>query len=296
MFTLQQLKILVLIEEHKKLTIVAERLGIKQPSVTFHMKNLEQQTGAQLFIYKHRMVLLTEEGKALLHYASRIVAWAEEAEQVLSGYAKFKLGKIIIGSSNTPATYILPKLLGKMREAYPDMQMVLQVKNAPQIVDMAKKFEVDFGIVADNKIDDPDLVVTSLEDDELGLVLYPGHPLADAGRIDPESLLRNEHWILREQDSSSRRMMDAWAGQYPAERKTGIELGTTEAIKRAVMNRLGISMLSRLAVKDEVESGQLIYKSLDSKTLSRSIFLIYNKNRFLTPISKEFVDIYRNMR
>ncbi|MFC5648680.1 LysR substrate-binding domain-containing protein [Paenibacillus solisilvae] len=295
MFNLQQLKILVLINEYKKLTVVAELLQIKQPSVTFHMKNLEREAGVQLFIYKHKMVLLTEEGKALLHYASRIISWTDEAQQVLSDYAQFKIGKIVIGSSNTPATYFLPKLLGRMREFYPDVHIVLQVKNSPQIVDMVRKFEIDFGLVAENKVDDPDLVCMPLIDDELGLVVYPGHTLADADRIGPE-LLQNEYWILREQDSASRRMMEAWAGQHQIERRGGIELGTTEAIKRAVICRVGISLLSRLAVEEEVKKGQLIYKSLDSENLSRGIFFIYNKNRFFTPIVKEFIDFFQTTR
>jgi DNA-binding transcriptional LysR family regulator len=295
LFTLQQLRIVVLLAEYKKLTAVAARLNIKQPSVSFHMKKLEQEAGVPLFIHRHKLILFTEEGKALLHYAARIVSWSEEAEQVLSDYAQSKLGKIVIGSSNTPATYLLPKLLGKMREVYPEVNIVLQIKNTPQIVDMVKKFEINFGLVAENKIDDPELVITPLVDDELGLVVYPDHPLAQTEVIGPE-LLQNEKWILRDQDSSSRRMMEIWSGQYQIDGKGGMELGTTEAIKRAVICRLGISVLSRLAVEDEVKNGQLIYKSLDSRTLSRSIFFIYHKNRFLTPIVKEFIHFFETAR
>ncbi|MCZ8511537.1 LysR substrate-binding domain-containing protein [Paenibacillus filicis] len=295
MFNLQQLKILVLLAEHKKLTVVAGLLNIKQPSVTFHMKKLEQAAGVPLFIQRHKLIFLTEEGKALHHFASRIVSWTEEAQQVLSDYAHFKKGKIIVGSSNTPATYFLPKLLGKMREVYPEVNIIVQVKNSPQIVDMVKKFEIDFGLVAENKIVDPDLVITPLVNDELGLVVYPGHRLADVEKIGPEHL-QNEYWILRDQDSSSRRMMEVWAGQQLIESKGDIELGTTEAIKRAVICRLGISLLSRLAVEDEVRNGQLIYKSLDSGLLSRGIFFIYNKNRFMTPIVEEFIGFFESMR
>jgi DNA-binding transcriptional LysR family regulator len=295
LFTLQQLKIVVLLSEYKKLTAVAAHLNIKQPSVTFHMKKLEQEAGVPHFIHRHKLIFFTEEGKALLHYAARIVSWSEEAQQVLSDYAQFKIGKVVIGSSNTPATYLLPKLLGKMREVYPEVQIVLQIKNSPQIMDMVKKFEIDFGLVAENKIDDPELVITPLVDDELGLVVYPDHPLAHAEGIGPE-LLQNEHWILRDQDSASRRMMEMWFGQYQIDSKRGMELGTTEAIKRAVICRLGISVLSRLAVEDEVKNGQLIYKSLDSTTLSRGIFFIYHKNRFITPIVKEFIHFFETVR
>ncbi|QHW33903.1 extracellular solute-binding protein [Paenibacillus rhizovicinus] len=167
----------------------------------------------QIFIYKHKMVLLTEEGKALLHYATRIISWADEARQVLTDYAQFKIGKIVIGSSNTPATHFLPKLLGRMRELYPDVHIALQVKNSPQIVEMVRKFEIDFGLVAEYKVDDPKLECVPLIEDELGLVVYPGHALADAEAIEP-GMLQNGYWILREQDSASRRMMETWIGQH----------------------------------------------------------------------------------
>jgi DNA-binding transcriptional LysR family regulator len=295
LFTLQQLKIVVLLAEYKKLTAVAALLNIKQPSVSFHMKKLEQAAGVPLFIHRHKLILFTEEGKALLHYASRIVSWSEEAQRMLSDYAQSKKGKIVIGSSNTPATYLLPKLLGKMREVYPEVNIVLQVENTPQIVDMLKRFEINFGLVAENKIDDPELVITPLVDDELGLVVYPDHPLAQAENIGPE-LLQNENWILRDKDSASHRMMEIWSGRYQIDSKTGMELGTTEAIKRAVNCRLGISVLSRLAVEDEVRNGQLVYKSLDSRILSRSIFFIYHKNRFITPMVKEFIHFFETVR
>lgn len=295
MFNLQQLKILVLLEECKRLTAVANKLNIKQPSVTFHMKKLEQSAGVPLFIHKHKMVLLTDEGKALLHYATRIVSLSEEAEQVLTDYLQFKKGNIIIGSSNTPATYFLPKLLGEMRRAYPDVNIVIQVNNSPHIIDLVKKLEIDFGLVAEHKVSDPELVVIPMVNDELGLVIDPNHPLALADTIEA-GLLHNELWILREQNSASRRMMELWADQNHIECKEGLELGTTEAIKRAIQCRLGISILSRLAVEDEVRSGDLIFKSLNSETMRRSLFFIYNRNRFVTPILQEYIHFFKTMQ
>ncbi|MZQ81130.1 LysR family transcriptional regulator [Paenibacillus sp. 5J-6] len=295
MFNLQQLKILVLLAEYKRLTLVAKKLKIKQPSVTFHMKKLEQSTGVRLFIHKHKLVLFTDEGKALLHYATRIVSLSEEAEQVLTDYLQFKKGKIIIGSSNTPATYFLPKLLGEMRQAYPHVNIAIQVHNSPQIIDLVKKLEIDFGLVAEHQVSDPELVAIPMVNDELGLVMYPDHPLALADTIESE-LLQNELWILREQDSASRRMMELWADRNNISCKDGLELGTTEAIKRAIQCRLGISILSRLAVEDEVRGGQLIFKSLNSETMSRSLFFIYSRNRFVTPILQEWIHFFKTMR
>lgn len=288
---LQQLKILVLISKYKKITTVAEILKLKQPTVTFHMKKLEQSTEVPLFLYRHKMVILTDAGEALLHYASRIVTWANEAEQALLDYRHFNKGKIIVGASNTSATYFLPKLLGKMRQAYPHVHIVLQVKNSPQLIEMLKRFEIDFGLVAEHQIDDPDLVVTPLMDDELGLVVHPNHPLVKADLIVP-NFLEKEIWIMREQDSATRRMTEVWAKMNEIKFKTTLELGATEAIKRAIIGNLGISILSRLAVEEEIKHRQLVFKSLHSAALGRKIFFIYNRNRYITPIIKEYIRFF----
>lgn len=289
---LQQLKILVLLAKHKKLTTVAELMNIKQPTVTFHMKKLEDAAGIPLFEQHYKHVLLTDAGEALFHYASRIVAWAEEAEQVLTDYRHFKKGTVIIGASNTPATYLLPPLLGHMQKAYPLVQIFLQVRNSPQILDMLNKFEIDFGIIAEYEVDQPDLIATPLADDEMGLVMHPGHRLAKHEQISLKDL-RNERFILREKGSASRRMSEEWALANEFQFQISMELGATETIKQSIMSELGISILSRLAVAREVADGKLVFRKIPPPVLSRHLYLVYNRNRFLTPIVQDFIAFFQ---
>lgn len=279
---LQQLKVLVLLAKHKKLTAVAEILNIKQPTVTFHMKKLEETAG----------VMLTDAGEALFHYASRIVAWAEEAEQVLTDYRHFKKGTVIIGASNTPATYFLPRLLGDMQKAYPFVQISLQVKNSPQILDMLNRFEIDFGIIAEYQVEDPELIATPLAEDEMVIVLYPNHRLAQYEQI-PLDFLRNERFILREKGSASRRMSEEWAVSNDFQFQINMELGATEAIKQSIMAELGISILSRMAVTREIAEGKLAFKKIPPPVLTRHMYLVYNRNRFLTPIVQDFIEFFQ---
>lgn len=287
---LQQLRVLILISRYKKITSVAEVLKLKQPTVAFHMKKLENFVGLSLYESKHKRVYLTDAGQSLLYYATRIVSWVEGAEQAMTDYRHFNKGRITVGASNTPATYFFPHLLGEMQNAYPYVQISLQVKDSPLILGMLKKFEIDFGVVAEYRIDDPELIVTPLFEDELGLVLYPEHWLAHVESVSPDHL-RLERWILREPGSASRRMSEEWAIQNGIEFKLNMELGTTEAIKRGVMSKLGISILSHLAVADEVATGQLLFKKIPSPFLSRSIFLVSNCNRSATPIVQDFIHL-----
>lgn len=289
---LQQLKVLVLLAKHKKLTAVAEILNIKQPTVTFHMKKLEETAGVPLFQQQYKHVMLTDAGEALFHYASRIVSWAEEAEQVLTDYRHFKKGTVIIGASNTPATYFLPRLLGDMQQAYPYVQISLQVKNSPQILDMLHRFEIDFGIIAEYQIDHPDLIATPLVEDEVVIVLHPNHRLAQHEQI-PLDLLREERFILREKGSATRRMSEEWAIYNNFQFQIAMELGATEAIKQSIMSGLGISILSRLAVTREVAEGKLVFKKIPPPVLTRHVYLVYHQNRFLTPIVQDFIQFFQ---
>lgn len=288
---LQQLKILVLIAKHRKLTTVAQILKIKQPTVTFHMKKLEETSGVLLFQHQSKNVFLTDAGKALYHYADRIVSWVEEAEQVIYDYREFKKGNVLIGASNTAATYFLSDSLGDLQVSYPNIQISLVVENTPLVLEKLKKFEIDFCIVAEHEINDPNFVAYPLQKDELGLVLYPDHPFTKGDHI-PIELLRDETWILREKDSSSRRMLELWAIENDMEFKIAMELGATEAIKRAVISQFGISILSHLAVYDEVQNGKLVFKQIPSPHLTRNIFLVYNRNQSMTPVVQNFIDFF----
>jgi DNA-binding transcriptional LysR family regulator len=183
-------------------------------------------------------------------------------------------------------------MLGHMQKAYPLVQILLQVRNSPQILDMLNKFEIDFGIIAEYEVDHPDLIATPLADDEMGLVMHPGHRLA---QHDPLSLgdLRNERFILREKGSASRRMSEEWALANDFQFQIGMELGATETIKQSIMSELGISILSRLAVAREVADGKLAFRKIPPPVLSRHLYLVYNRNRFLTPIVQDFIAFFQ---
>ncbi|SES02249.1 DNA-binding transcriptional regulator, LysR family [Gracilibacillus ureilyticus] len=290
---IQQLKILVLIEKHKRLTTVAQILKIKQPTVSFHMKKLEEVTSVTLFHQHSGGVFLTDAGKTLYRYARRIVMWLEEAGEQMYDYRENSRGSVKIGASNTAATYYLVDLLAGLHEKYPNVHIKTIVKNTPIILHQLKNYELDFGLVADRNITDPDIIVKPLIEDELGLVMPIGHPLAHHKLINKE-IFKYQNWILREKDSSSRIMIDEWAVEQDIELKAFLELGATEAIKKAVQSNIGISILSRLSVKDEIDNKKLVYKELNSSILKRNIFIVYNRHHQITPIVKLLVDYFQN--
>ncbi|WP_164215241.1 LysR family transcriptional regulator [Virgibacillus sp. YIM 98842] len=289
---LQQLKILVLIEEHKQVTAVANMLEIKQPTVTFHMKKLEESAGVPLFHQHHRKVFLTDAGRKLYDYAKRIVIWLEEAEGQMYEYREMNKGRVLIGASNTAATYFLMDGIGVLHKKFPNVHISLEVENTPLILKKLKNYALDFAIVAAHGISDPEYMAFPLMKDELGVVMNADHPLAELDELSVE-MLQDQKWILREKDSSSRRMIDRWQSEMKVELDVKLELGSTEAIKKAIQSNLGLSILSKLSMLSEIKSNRLIYKEIGSPLLKRNIFLVHHRDAQKTPMVKQFVDYFR---
>ncbi|KUP23714.1 hypothetical protein AWJ19_09690 [Paenibacillus sp. DMB5] len=124
-----KLQIVVLIEKYKKVTDVAAELGLKQPTVSFHMKSLESELGTSLFQYRSGRVLLTEAGRALYQYAVRIVSLAVEAERSLKQFSSLNSGNLELEASYIPGTYVLPKIVSQFINLHPGIDAVLSVHN-----------------------------------------------------------------------------------------------------------------------------------------------------------------------
>ncbi|MCO7125063.1 LysR family transcriptional regulator [Sporolactobacillus shoreicorticis] len=288
MLSIKQLEIVFYLQKIGTVSGVADELGIKQPTVSFHMQKIEKFAGIPLFESRKRRVFLTNEGKVLYQYAAEILALIHEAEQSFIDYRKFKKGKVLIGASNTAANYYLPAHVKNLKAHFPLVDLAIEVQNARMIVDKLKNYQVDLGIVIKNQINDPDIMSIMLAQETVGMVMSPKNRLAGHGISDP-SLLQNETIILRESHASSRIFFEEWIKKYKSHTKVSVEIGSTEAIKQAVRMNTGISFLSKLAVKDEIEEGTLIFKEIINYSPKRGVYLIYHKHRHMTPLLEQFI-------
>lgn len=247
-----------------------------------------------LFESRKRRVILTNEGKLLYQYAVQILSLVHEAEQCFIDYKKFKTGKVLIGASNTAANYFLPLHIKLLKDAFPLVNIAVDVQNARMIMEKLKNYQVDFGIVIQNQISDPDIKWFKLAEESAGLVMSPKNRLATYQIKDP-SMLQDQVIILREAQASSRIFFENWLKMCNSHVKMSVEIGSTEAIKQAVMRNTGISFLSKLAVKNEVDEGKLIYREIRDYSPKRGIYLIYHKNRHMTPLLESFINKIRDI-
>ncbi|MBT2293266.1 LysR family transcriptional regulator [Paenibacillus albidus] len=290
-----KLQIVELLDKHKKITSVADELGLKQPTVTYHLKNLEQQLGEKLFESRMDKMILTESGKAFLHYAVKINALAAEAERVVKEFSQADRGTLKIGASYVPATYILPKILGQFGEQHPGVTLSLSVKPSPVIKEMLASHEIDLGILSTESFYLPSLHSQALCEDELVLVFAPSHPFAEMAELSPAAIL-SANFILHNKESSTRQLTDKWFERGGVQPRAGILLDSLEAIKQSLSSGKHVSFISRLAVQEEVDRGELLMCPIPDYHFHRHIFYSYNRDRHYSPLVGLFIELLRSIK
>ncbi|PAK54305.1 LysR family transcriptional regulator [Paenibacillus sp. 7541] len=285
---LQQLKVFVLTVQLKKLYLVAQQLEITQPTVTFHLNKLQEELGIALFHTKsYHVIKLTEAGQAFYHYASQIHSLSSEAEATMDVYRGTAAGVLAVGSTHTPATYLLPPLLKQLKASNPRLTVMLDVRPAPFILDKLKRYELDIGIISNTRVDDPELVSKPLLKDDLVLIFPPDHALASAGELQPGDLAEHP-FVSHEPGSISRQLIDRWADSNEVKFQISLEVSGTEALKAAVKHGLGYGMIAEAAVQEEQLEGKLCTRAIPKWVPERQIYAVRHRNKLITPALQEF--------
>ncbi|MEK3793096.1 LysR family transcriptional regulator [Paenibacillus sp. FSL R7-0204] len=275
---LMKLQIIELIDQLHHMTSVAEVLGIKQPTVTFHMKSLEEELGVRLFEARSGKTFLTEAGAAILHYSVKINALAREARRVAGEFDTLYRGTLLIGASYVPATYLLPPLLHAFSREFPGIRMALSVKPSPVIREMLVRHEIDLGVISSEPFTESALQAESLLTDDLVLICSPKHPLARKTQL-PMDEMSKTPFALHGSESSTRRLTERWFGQQGLQLRNTIEVDSLEAIKQLVQLGGHISVMSRMAVQREEQQGLIQVLPIQGEMAPRYIYAVHNKDR-----------------
>nr|WP_106783316.1 LysR family transcriptional regulator [Lysinibacillus timonensis] len=286
---LQQLRVFVSTVQFGKLSVVAKQLEIKQPTVTFHLRALQEHLGIALFEDNSgKQWVLTDAGKDFYHYAKQVVSLVGESEQVIDQYRLNKRGKLQLGASETTASYILPPYLAQFQKEHNQVYISLIVNKAPIILEKIKNYELDFGVIAYGDLFDPDLKVVPIMEDELVLIMSNDYPLSRKENVAPYELTRYP-FILHEQKAVSHQLAEKWMYKNKVDLNIIMEIGSIQTIKEAVELNIGIAILPRLSVEKEMREGRLFVMPLPNYVNERHIYLIYRKKQHFTPMMRLFV-------
>ncbi|MFK7997706.1 MAG: LysR family transcriptional regulator [Granulosicoccus sp.] len=274
-------------------TRAAEILHMTQPAVTHQIRQLEEELNARLFDRSNNRISLTVAGVQVLEYAERIIELYGEMGESVKALTGDRAGLITIGASTTIAEYMLPGLLGEFRQHFPDVQIRLRVANTDAIVSLVADNSIDLGVV-EGEVDNQLLRVERCQQDELQLMLPPGHPLADRRKIDPVELTAFP-FIHREDGSGTRSVIERYLSDHGVDKHAlnrPFELGSTEAIKGAVQAGMGITIVSRATVSRELALGQLVAVPL-TPPLLRPFYFVRQRQKFRTSLMDELFQFAR---
>ncbi|WP_018876929.1 LysR family transcriptional regulator [Thioalkalivibrio sp. ALE31] len=289
----RRLQVFLTVARLLSFTRAAEVLHMTQPAVTFQVRQLEEQLDTRLFDRNHNRVTLTDAGRLVQRYAERIFDTYGELEAALRELKGANGGALVIGASTTVAEYMLPALLGAFRRGHPDIGIRLRVGNTESVVLMVEEGSVDLGIV-EAPVTHRSLQVQPCLVDQLRLIVPPDHELATRESVRVADFIERP-FICREEGSGTREVIMEYLGRAGYDRSSlrgCMELGSSEAIKGAVVARMGLSVLSEAVVAKELELGELVALPL-SPPLERPISLVHARQKFRVPTLEVLMQFLR---
>lgn len=288
---IRALEVFCKIVELKSFSRAAEAVYLTQPTVSGHIKALEEFVGVKLLDRLGREVLPTKVGELLYGYAKQILALRNQAIQALEEYKGSLKGHLVIGGSTIPGEYVLPALLATFKARYPEISITLRIADSREIVRGVLEGTLELGAVG-AKFDDGQLIYLKLLEDELVLALPPGHAWASKPVVALEELVE-QPMILREVGSGSRKVFEdaLHAARLDSSAlRVVAELGSTEAVHQAVKSGAGVSVISLRAIQDDLDRGILRTVPLEGIRLIRDFYLVTHKNRSRSPLCEAFAN------
>ena len=293
-FTLDQLKILRAIAAEGTFIRAAESLYLSQPALSLQIQNLEKHLNVPLFERHKKKIKLTDSGELLLRYGNRILALCEETYRAIADLQKLQAGNLIVGASQTPGTYLMPRLIGLFRQKYPQITVELEVHSTRRISWAVANGQIDIAIIGGEI---PVEVKNSLRilpyaEDELVLILPKSHIFCELEKIRKEDLY-SLNFITLDSSSTIRKFISNNLQQNGIDInrfKIEMELNSIEAIKNAVQSGLGAAFVSVSAITKELELGIIHWAKIENISIKRMLCIVENPNRYKSKASKNFFD------
>jgi LysR family transcriptional regulator, transcriptional activator of the cysJI operon len=282
---LRHFRIFLTVCEAGTMTRAAEIVYMTQPSVSQVIAELEKEYGVRLFERLNHRLYLTAAGEHLRSYANHIVNLSEQVRKELVDLTA--QGSIRIGASLTIGAHLLPGIISAYRQELPDVEIFTQVDNTSVIEKLILDDHIDLGLV-EGPIYSPHIREEMLCEDDLVIICGPGHPFWDAGAIEIDRLA-GKAFIIREPGSGTRDIFERVMSGAGANWKVIGIYNNTEAIKQAVRENLGLAVLSKISIKDEVERGLVRVIEVRSLNLKRNFNLVYHHQKFFTLAMQTFV-------
>jgi DNA-binding transcriptional LysR family regulator len=283
--TLRQLKVFESVARNLNFTRAAQELFLTQPAVSMQVKQLEESLGVALFEQLGKRIHLTDAGREVLGYARTVTQQLDELEGVLNHIKGLSGGRLRISVATT-ANYFIPTLLGTFSRRHPGVTISLDVTNRETLLQQLSENIVDLVIMGQPPAE-LDAEADAFMENPLVIVAPPDHPLAREKKI-PLTRLQEEIFLVREPGSGTRIAMERFFAEREMHLKTGMEVGSNEAIKQSVQAGLGLGLLSRATIEQELTLKRLVVLDVADFPIMRHWYLVHRRGKRLSAVAEAF--------
>jgi len=289
-FDLKQIRTFMEVVNEKSFTNASRNLKLSQASISHQINQLEKMLGVKLIHRNSQDFSLTHEGSVFFKFCENILTEIDELKSNLaSGYFG---GLIHIAASSIPGTYLLPKVLSRLNEIFPQFRYRVDIVNSREAIEIVKQGEADLAITG-REIKHPSLNFIKVYEDE---ILFVTHP--DKRIVKSVDEIKNLPLITRETGSGTKNMTETYLqehGLITSELNILMECSTSEGVREAVLNGLGYAFISNIAIENDLKLGTIKVIKLHDFKIKRNFYVVTSKARILTQPVSEFVEKFSSI-
>lgn len=239
--------------------------------------------GVPLFDRIGKKLYLTKYGEHFKPYAEQIVNLFQSSKEHLHQLENLSYGTLAFGASNFVGVYLIPKILSSFSKQFPNIKINMNITSSAQLLQMLESNKLEFLVLSDQiQIDETRFQYSTFYQDELVLIVNPMHRLAEKEECSVEDLYE-EVFIIKPEKSATRIFLEGIFGEVGFTPSEYIEISNHEAIKQGVIHGLGVSIVSKFSIIQEINSGLLVGVPIQGMKFLRGIRYVYNRRKHLSP-------------
>ncbi len=284
--TIKQLRTIIAVCKHGKISSAAADLGLTASAVTIQIQHLEQEIGLPVFDRSKSGVVATETGKLILEAAYSVQEQIRSLSEKVESIKGLETGLLRLGVTST-GKYFAPSLIAAFKELHPGIKTRLFVGNRADIIDNLRNYEIDVALMGQPP-EDLEFKSTVFGDHPIVFIACPQHPLGKTIDITRTDLM-GEQFLNREPGSGTRRLFEHFMKDHLRPQEDNVsEMGSNETIKQAVMADLGIALISGHTIEQELKTGRLIVLDVMGTPIRRYWHCVMRKSSVTVPALEAF--------
>ena len=285
--TLKHIRVFHTVYQEESVTGAARKLHMTQPATSLAIRELEEHYQTKLFERDGRGIRPTDAARHLYPFAARLLSLYKEMEDEMKDLDT--TGRVRIGSSISIGSCLLPSLISSFRSTHPQIDLYVKVDSSDVIEQKLLENELDLALLEGN-IHSSQLFIRTFSEDSLVPICSPSHPLAQATEVPLDRLYR-EQFLMREPNSGTRQFVNSCFEARGFTIQPAWESTSTAALIHAVSANLGISILPRRMLEDQIRAGQISTFRIQGMDLTRHYYLVYHRSKYLTPAMQDFITL-----